>query len=354
MKLFDRYLARTVMATTLIVAFVLVGLYTFFSFVAELKNVGSGDYSLFKAGITVLLEAPQGLYDIFPVIVLLGTLLGLGGLAAGSELVVLRASGVSVLRMAGSALLAGVILAGVCFGVGNWLAPHGAQLAQRIRAHAHSGDAGALSGQSLWLRQGSDFVHIDRLLTDSRVAGIQLYQEGPGPSLSRIVTARSARYEHGHWQLHGVTVTRFGSGGVDVRDQQQMQIAAHIKPKLLRLFVVQPQNLSTGGLYRYARFLRANDLDAGRYMLAFWRKLAMPVTVLVMILLAVPFAFGPLRSAGVGQRLFVGVLAGLAFYTFNEIVANTGEVMGLTPWLTAWAPTAVLGVLALWRLRAAR
>lgn len=354
MKLFDRYLARTVIATTLIVALVLVGLYTFFSFIAELKNVGVGDYSLFTAALTVLLEAPQGLYEIFPVIVLLGTLMGLGGLAAGSELVVLRASGVSVLRLTGSALQAGLILAVACFWVGDWLAPQGAQLAQQVRATAHSGDAAAQSGQSLWLRQGADFMHINRLLTDSHVVGMQIYQEGPGPRLSRIITAQHARYQNGHWRLRDVTVTRFRGDSVTVDNEAQRDVAAAIKPNLLKLFVVQPQNLSTLGLYRYAAFLRQNHLDASRYMVAFWRKLATPVMVLVMMVLAVPFALGQLRSAGVGQRLFIGVLAGLGFYTFNEIVANTGQVMGLTPWVTAWAPTLLLGGLALWRLRVTR
>lgn len=354
MKLFDRYLARTIIATTLVVALVLVGLYTFFNFMTELKNVGTGDYSLFMAGLTVLLEAPQGLYEIFPIIVLLGTLMGLGALAAGSELVVLRASGVSALRLAGSALQAGLILAVACFWIGDWLAPHGVQLAQQIRAKAHSGDVGASSGQSLWLRQGENFMHIDRLLTDSRVVGMQIYQEGPGRRLSHIITARHASYQNGHWQLRGVTVTRFDGDNVTVKDEAQRTVTAAIKPNLLKLFVVQPQNLSTIGLYRYAGFLRANHLDASRYMLAFWRKLATPVMVLVMMVLAVPFALGQLRSAGVGQRLFIGVLAGLGFYTFNEIVANTGQVMGLTPWVTAWAPTLLLAVLAFWRLRVAR
>lgn len=354
MRIFDRYLARTILATTLIVGLVLVGLYTFFSFVAELQNVGEGGYTVADALWTVLLQAPQGLYQIFPIIALLGTLLGLGGLAAGSELVVLRASGLSMLRLAVSASLAGLLLAAACFAVGNWVAPEGAQIARQVRLRAHSGEASPLSGQSVWIRQGADFVHIDRLLTDRRVVGMQVYERGPDQSLARIVTARTATYRDGHWLLHGVTTTGFDADHVAVSHQAQMRLDARIKPRVLKLFVAQPENLTVVGLYRYSRFLRANDLNPSRYMLAFWRKLSAPVSVLAMILLAVPFAFGQLRSVSMGQRLFVGVLAGLAFYTFNQIVANTGEVMNIVPWATAWTPTAALLLLAVWRLSAAR
>lgn len=354
MRIFDRYLARTVLATTFVVGLVLVALYTFFSFVAELQNVGQGGYTLVDAVWTVLLQAPQGLYQIFPIVALLGTLLGLGGLAAGSELVVLRASGLSMLRLAISASLAGVVLAGLCFAVGNWVAPEGARLATQMRVRAHSGEASPLSGQSLWIRQANDFVHIDRLLTDRRVLGMQVYERGDHQRLARIISAHDATYRQSHWQLHDVTVTRFDSDGVKVRRQKSLTLGAAIRPRVLRLFVAQPENLTVTGLYRYARFLTANDLNPDRYMLAFWRKLATPVSVIAMILLAVPFAFGQLRSVSMGQRLFIGVLAGLAFYTFNQIVANTGEVMSITPWITAWTPTAALLVLAVWRLTGER
>lgn len=351
MKLFDRYIAATVLATTLVVGLVIVALYTFITFLTELGETGEGSYSAFEAAQFVLLGTPQALYQVFPIVVLIGTLMGLGALAGGSELIVLRASGVSVLRLTGAALHAGVVLALVCFAVGNWVAPAGQQLAQQIRVQAQSAGGGRVAGESLWLRQNSSYVHIGRLPASDRALDVVIYELAPDRAVQSIVSAARADYQGGDWYLSDVSITRFSGRGVSVERRDTLVVEATVEPELLRLFVVQPENLSVLGLYRYARYMESNEIGAARYRLAFWRKLAAPVTVLVMIVLAVPFVLGGLRSAGAGQRLFVGVLAGIAFFTVNEIVANVGQVLAVAPWLTAWSPTVVLAVLAFWRLR---
>lgn len=351
MKIFDRYIITTIVGTFVVVALVMVGLYSFISFISELSDTGVGGYGAVQAAEYVLLGVPQGLYQIFPIVVLIGTLMGLGALASGSELIVLRTSGISVLRLTVSALQAGVILALVCFAVGNWVAPYGQQLGQDIRAQARTGKAGVFAGQSLWLRQAGNYIHIGRLLSANRILDVVIYRIEPNHSISQVITAVHGQYRDGAWDLKDVSVTRFPKQRVKVEKKASLIMPATIDPAMLRLFVVQPENLPLLGLYRYAQYMQANDIDASQYRLAFWRKLATPVAVLVMIMLAVPFVLGPLRSAGAGQRLFVGVLAGIGFFMLNEIVANTGQVFGVVPWLTAWAPTVVLGALALWRLR---
>lgn len=351
MSIQDRYILRTVLGASGVAAVVLLGISAFFVFIGELHDVGKGHYGIAQALVYIVLSVPQGLYQLLPVIVLLGALLGLGGLAGGSELVVFRASGVSVKRLAGSALMGGMVLALLACFLGNWLGPRGERMAHLVKARATAGRALQDAGQGVWLRDKNDYVYIGGVPAADRMVNVRIYQLDDGQAVTRMLAARSATYDHGKWRLHDVKVSRLSASGVKVGHRDQMDWSGRIQPSLLRLFVIKPENLTTAGLWRYAHYMKANGVRPGRYALAFWSRMATPFTVLAMVLLAVPFVLGPLRSVSGGQRLFVGVLAGLVFFLANQILDNAGQVYGLAPWAVAWGPTLLLAALGAWGVR---
>ena len=124
-------------------------------------------------------------------------------------------------------------------------------------------------------------------------------------------------------------------------------MAPEFNPDLLDLSVVSPDGLTARGLAGYVRLLEENDLDAYTYRVAFWVRIATVISILVLTVLAVPFVFGPLRSAGAGGRLLVGVMIGVAFVLASKTLQNSGEVYGLDPLLIGWAPTGVVGIATL-------
>lgn len=342
MKVIDRYIAMTILRSAALVTLVVCALSLVSSFLSEANNFAAGDYTLLQLIIYMFLKVPGHLHPLMPAVALLGALLGLGGLASGSELVVLRASGVSVPRLGWSVARAGLVIAVATIVLGEFIAPVTAQLAERGTITGGSGFQ-SIDG-SLWFREDRRMVRIDRILAEEVLAGITVYRGSSESRLESILRAESARYVDGRWILNNVRETIFLGDQIRVKKRDRMVWHVALEPSYLRLSVTEPKELSTLGLYRYSNYLRRNGVSAENYRLAMWRNITMPFTVLVLTVLALPFAFGALRGAGLGQRLFVGGLAGLTFFMANEIAVSSSLVYGLPAWLAATWPTALLAI----------
>lgn len=342
MRVIDRYILMSVVRAAGLVALVVCALSVVSSFLGEADNFAAGEYTPLQLLIFVTLKIPEHLHVVMPAVALLGALMGLGGLAAGSELVVLRASGVSVPRLGWSVARAGVVLALVTVVVGELVAP----ITARISEHgAIVGGAGIQSLQgSLWLREDQRMIRIDQILSEHVIAGVTVYRGTQEEGLRSIVHADAARFENGQWMLHDVSETVFAARGVRVEHRSKMPWRVDLKPTYLRLSVTDPEELSSLGLYRYSNYLRRNGVTAQSYRLAMWRNLTAPFTVLILTILALPFAFGALRGAGAGQRLFVGGIAGLGFFMLNEIAVSSSLVYGAPIWFAATWPTGLLAI----------
>lgn len=352
MSILDRYLAKTVVGGTLLVLAILIALTTFFAFLGEVDRIGTGDYGLTDALEFTLLSIPQQAWEVFPVAALIGTLLGVGGLASGSELVAMRASGLSLLQLARSAVIGGVALAVVALLLGDIVAPPAEQYAQYRRAVAVYGELSVAGGQGVWARDGRTFVNV-RQLSDQqqRIDGIFIFEFGDDGRLVRSVQASAARYGTDGWSLENVEETEVAADGTTSTARAAVRAwDTQLSPDLLHLFVVDPGALSALGLNRYVDYLKSNGLDATRYQHAFWSKLVAPVSVIVMVLLALPFTMGQDRGGGAGKRLLFGLLIGVAFFMANRVLSFSGAVFELNPVLLAWAPTAVLAAAAFWAL----
>lgn len=349
----DRYLARQVIGASLLVALLLVALSAFLQLLAQLDAL-TGDYGIAEAFQFVMLSMPQQLYEMLPMAVLLGALIGLGQLASANELMVMRAAGISVLRLARGALLGGVIIAVAAFLIGEFVAPPAEQYARSMKNIARMQRVSWLGASGVWARDGNRFVNVRQMLREDELRDVFVYRLDDDGGLQSMLTAEEAHVGADGWELGDISITEFTPRGTETRYLDEASWETLLSPSLLRLFVVDPDTLSMQGLARYIGYLERNGLDARRFEQAFWIKLVAPVSVLVMVLLAVPFVFGPMRSVGQGQRVIFGVLIGVGFYVFNLTLAQSGLVFGLHPFVSAWLPTvlfAVGSVVALTRVR---
>ncbi|MGH8460616.1 MAG: LPS export ABC transporter permease LptG [Stenotrophobium sp.] len=350
MKIIDRYIVLHILGFTAIVGLALIAIYSFIGFVSGIGDTGQGSYGVFQLMVYTLLQMPAGLYTLLPIIAMLGTLMGLGALAAQSELTAMRAAGVSLARIGGATLLAGLLLGIVGLLLGDWLAPVGNSAAESYRTAARTGIEPGLGGHSVWLRDGSSIFHIRRLITEDHVADVEIFMLAPDMSLSSDLHVDDARYQDGHWIFTGINRTDLSGASTTTSQVPQMQWAGSLSPDVLRLFVLESESIAMPGLVRLIRYLEANGLDSANYRLELWRKLVAPFTVMTMMLFAVPFVLGSLRSSGAGQRLLVGILVGVGFYVINEVSANLGEVYHWPPALAAALPSLLLGATAVYRL----
>ncbi len=353
MTILDAHIRRALFAVSVVVALALTGISGFITLVEELDDLGEGSYGLLQVIFVTALALPEVTYELFPLIVLLGTVMGLGGLAAGGELVVMQAAGISVVRIAWSAMKGGLVLGIVCLLLGDLMVPQTRTWADEIKRSAKFGGAEA-STRGVWLREADNFIRIGSLPREDRAELIETYRLDPASGRMMESTAmRAAVFQGGSWRGTDVRMSRITPERVTVEVQRQAPWNIGLEPDLLRLFVLRADSLSLSGLHEYISYLDANDLDASGPRYAFWRKLSIPVTVLIMTLLAVPFVLGPLRDSGAGQRLFLGVMVGIGFYVANEVTASLGQVYGLAAPVAAFLPTVVLAGIAFWRLQTA-
>ena len=350
MRTLDRYVAGAVILGTLLVLAVLLAMFTFFATIDELGDVGEGTYSIGDALAHVALTLPQSALEVFPVAALIGTLMSLGALAASSELTVIRAAGVSVARVSGAAMQGGALLMVGALILGELVAPPLAAVADERRARAGAGDA----GPGLWSRDGNSFIHIGRIVADERVENVSIFELDEARRLRVSTHAWGATYRDGAWHLEGVRQTEITADGVSTRALPAARWASDLGPALIRVARVEPEQMSARALGRYVRYLEANGQDTAPYAIVLWAKLVTPVTTGVMILLAIPVVFGPLRTASVGSRILVGALVGIGFHVVNQVFMQIGLVYGLPPLLAASAPTLVAGAVALGLLRRVR
>ena len=352
MKILDRYIAATVISSSLMTLLVLASLAAFFSFLGQLSDL-SETFGIWQAAEYVILSLPRRAYEVFPTSVLLGSLLGLGALASNSELVVMRASGLSVRRITLSVIKAGVILMLIAIFLGEVIGPPGEQQAQTRRAAAQSKSISLQGDHGFWARDGARFVHIRQVLPGTRLEDITIYEYNDHHELQSVTKADSARYEHDKWLLTDISQSTISTKGVTTQKIENTYWDSLLNPEVLDVLPVQPENLSAISLNRYVKHLQDNNLDSRRYELAFWIKLVTPLSVLVMLLVAMPFIFGPLRSSGTGQRILIGVLVGMGFFLLNQALNQIGLVYGFNPFLSAILPSiifTVIGMLALKRV----
>jgi len=312
MKILDVYIGKIIASTSAITLAVFVSLSGIIKFVEQMKAVGRGNYDLSHAALYVLYAIPRDIEIFFPMSTLIGGLIGVGMLASNSELVVMQASGWSRLDIIKSVMKTAAIMILISMAIGEWLAPPGEAAAREIRAQAISGGSLVSSKNGVWAKDGDYFVHIGEIKEHGELNNIQIYKFNQHLKLSSWVAADRAIYKTEHWELKDVTETYVTDTHI-VSEELDIQVwNSSLTPD--KLGVITPESLSISGLSDYLQYLEDNQQDPSRYLLAFWRKIVQPITVAVMLLVALSFIFGPLRSVSMGARIMMGVATGILFY----------------------------------------
>lgn len=355
MKVIRRYLFRSIIGTIALVMGVLLGIAAFVEFVTQIDDIGIGRYGIFQVIIYTLLKLPRLANEMLPMAVLLGALLGLGGLANHGELVILRASGVSVFRLARSVMWTGMVLSVGALILGEFVGPPLDNYARQYRAEAKHADDAVTTGQNAWIRDGDTFLNVSRLSDDFRLGGVYLYRLNQDGTLAAIGRADSAGIDDANqWVLSNFEETSFIDSGVRTRKVRRLTQPNNLSADLIGLTVVRPDSLTGTELLRYVRYLKRNELDTRRYEVAFWGRIAAAAAVTPMCVLALPLVFGRMRSSGSGARMVVGLMVGLAYFLASRGLADGGQVYELDPVVVAWLPTVALTAatwVALWRTR---
>lgn len=348
----DRHIGRSMLIGTALVFSVFTALFVFIVLVDALPDYGKGRFDLYELARYIVLSQPRKLYEIFPVTVLIGTLLGLSTLALNSELVAIRAAGISKARIIVSTMKAGLFMMIAAVVVGEYVVPASETQAETGRAQAL--EIGFQRGKTgLWLRDGSSFVNIGEVLPDRSLLRVSLYDVSPDYELREHTYAARATYVDEHWRLEHVERSRIAPDTVDSQAVDAMTWKAAITPEDVAVFTTSPQALSIMQLHAYIRHLRANNQDVAQYMLAFWQKCLMPLATALMVLLATPFVFRPARSGGMAQRIFVGIALGLLFVVVNRSFGYLGLIYGVPPIVAATVPLAIFLGIALAFMRRA-
>ena len=352
MKIYERYVAAHVVVATLLSLLVLLSLFLFGALVDDLRSVGRGDYTLLRSLEHVALTAPRLAFSLFPVAAVVGSLLGLGLLAANSELIVLRTAGVSVAEIVRAVLKAGALLMVAALLLGELAAPFAERVAERRRADALAGgDAPARGGTGFWMRDGDSFVHVGRALGGGRLVDVFIYEFDSARRLRVASHAREARFVDGRWRLSEVSQTRFDGDEARGRTLHRAGWSAGFTPDLVELAALRPEDLPASGLFRYIRHLRKAGVRTEPLELALWTRLAYPLATGVMVFLAVPMVLGRPRGIGLGARMVAGVFLGVAFHVLDRTTGQAGLLYDLNPVAAALGPTALFLGAGLWMLR---
>jgi len=352
MRRLDRYVGSTVFKSILLVLAVIVGLDVISALIDESDDI-SETYTFSLVLKYVMLTVPSRIYEFIPFAALIGALVGLGQLATTSELVVMRGSGVSVGRLVWVTMKPALMLVLVAVLLGEYVAPHLEQLAKSERSIALSGDSGGMSRRGLWNREGNTFMHFNAVRTDTTLVGVMLLQFDDEGQLKSALRAQRAVFGGDHWTLQRVSRSEFTTWEATRSWYPTLRWDTNITPELLGILALSPQSLSARDLFVYSRYLNRQGLNADDYQLALWNKLLQPLGVASLVLVAISFIFGPLRSGTMGFRIFAGVVVGVIFRTSQDLLGPTSLVYGFSPAYAVLLPIVVCAVVGMVLLRRA-
>ena len=338
-----RYIVRAVLTYSAMVMAVLVILIGLYLFTTQQDEIGVGRYGVPDALLFVVCNLPAQAFSLLPIGALIGSLLALGNLARGSELIVMRAAGVSAFRIATWVAMAGALLTVATWIIGDYIAPHLEQFAYRQKMLAKFNQYNVTDGDGLWAKDGDMFVAVQKQDADNSFGGIYVLRFSDDHRLQSVAHADNAtQLGDQQWQLKNYRETRFDNDHAIATQQVKAELHTTLSKEFISSAAKDPDQLTGRQLLRYISQLRANQLETREYETAFWARVARTAALLVIVMLAVPFAFGPMRSTGMGARMVLGILVGATFFLLTKLLTNAGTVYELNPLLVAWGPTAVL------------
>ncbi|OCW93968.1 LPS export ABC transporter permease LptG [Alishewanella sp. HH-ZS] len=350
-RILDLYIGKTILTTSALTLSVLLALSAMFRFIDQMRSIGRGYYDMVHAALFTLYSVPGDVVMFFPMAALIGGLIGLGILASSSELVVMQAAGLSRLNIINSVMKSAVLMVLVMMAVAEWGAPVTDRAARELRIKAISDGNVFAARQGVWAKDGDSFVNIKEVDDLGNLKEVIIYQFQPDLALARVVRAETAQYLDDAWRLQQVTELTFSDERIEQQLLPTQRWRSTLTPDKLSVVSIKPEMLSLRGLREYVDYLQQNGQEASRYQLAYWRKILQPVTLAAMLLLALSFIFGPLRSVTMAARVLLGILTGFGFYMSNEVFGPLALVYQLPPLAGAALPSILFIGISLYFMR---
>jgi lipopolysaccharide export system permease protein len=336
----ERYLARQIYGAC---GFVLVGflsLFAFFDLIGELGDLGKGEYDLRQVFSFVLLNAPAHAYELFPIVVLIGTLYVLSHLASNSEYTVMRGSGLSPARAALALGKIGLAFVVITFLLGEWVAPLADETAQKTKMRALSSMIGQDLQSGLWFKDEGSFINVREARQANVLQGVRIFEFDANYRLHKITLAERAVYlSKGVWRLGQVVSTTFTPDGPRTAREAELEWRSAVSPDLLDALIMKPERMSAWALHKYTQHLESNRQRTERYEIALWKKLFYPLAAMVMMALALPFAYMQARAGMVGVKVFLGIMLGIFFHMLNSLFSHIGLLQNWPPLAAAAVPS---------------
>jgi lipopolysaccharide export system permease protein len=338
MSIMHRYIAKMVIVATSLVLLVMVGLTFLINFLEELRDMGTGDYGFSQVLLHVLLNLPHNLYQFFPMLMLLGGVLGLGVLASNQELVVMRAAGFSVRRIAVAVLSAALLLTGIATLIGEVVVPRANYLAESHKQSAENGGQAVATLSGVWIHEGNNFLHIERVMGLHHLEGVTRYQFDGQHHLLAAYHVKALDFHNDQWLLHDVVKTTFSDNRTISQFMKKTSWDLTLNPNLLVVGLIEPEEMSLITLHDYAQHLKQNGLQASAYQWEFWKRIFQPLMTLIMILLAIPFVLRSSRTVTTGWRVLFAISVGFTCYILNALLGQFSIVFQFSPLLAAMCP----------------
>ncbi len=355
MIILDQYIRRVVVGNIAIVILVLTSLFAVISFSGEFSKIGQGNYTIWLAIQYTLLTLPTQAYEFIPVASLLGVMIGMGGLANRSELIVIRASGITLNRITISVLKAAFIVIIIGFIIGEFIAPSSKQYGQQLWLKALNKNASLNTHSGLWMRDGDKYVHVQSVSSSGKLSGIEIFTFDDGYNMKLATSAESATYSvDDGWLLNNVKKSFIDKNGIKVEFLKVLQLDNLLPPDVIKIVSIEPAMLSVWKLYSYIQYLKSNGLDKSQYELTLWNKIVIPLSIFAMVMLAMPFIFGLGRGTSTGKRIVVGFLLGVAFFIGNRLIGQAGIANNIHPIFSAVMPSVLIIIVSTWLLHKKR
>lgn len=354
MSILDRYIRNTLIMSTGLVSAVIIAIQSFLSLVQQFQLIGEGGYNLKYACLFVLMQLPAQFYQLFPMIGFLGVLIGLSRLSANSELIVIRASGVSIFRIVWSVIKAAVIMIMVVTLLGEGIGPQWQQQSASAQHALLFPPKNHALLDSIWLHEGNSFTRIGVLENKKTMLDITRYRFSHRGNLNEVTASPKGKLIHSHWELLHLKNTYFHSDRVVTQKEIKGRLHVNFQPQLEVQMQIASAEQTILDLYHTIAYRQSIGLSVNRTIFSFWQRALQPVTTLILICVAVPFVFGSFRQVSMGQRIMGGVLFGFIFYLLNQLFGPITLVYQFPPILAAVLPSCLFFFIAIILLIRAR
>jgi lipopolysaccharide export system permease protein len=346
------YIVREILKGSFVALLLLLTLFNLFTFSDELKDLGKGSYGLKEIFFYLTLTSPRVFYELVPASALLGSLFVLGAMGNNRELIAMRAAGLSILGIIKSVMVAGAILVFISLLVGEFVAPVTERMAQLIKVSAQNKQVLMNAKYGLWLREDKKFINVRQIVDDGHLADISIYELDDQQHLHEALHADEAVFMgHQQWNLKNIKKSEISTQQMLASSLSEQIWKSSIAPNLLKIVVVNPNNLSLVDLNSYIGFLKKNHQKSRAFQLAFWGRVVNPLVTFIMLLLSAPFVIGVKRGVSVGARMMIGVVIGMGFNIIDKIVGHLGLIYDLNPPLIAFIPSLTVLALALFAVK---